>query len=339
MSHGNFPPGFGGQQPYSSQQVGSRPSSHQQPIPSNRTANYHSNQQDLLAMLTNPSANAYNPQRSNASPGTSPTSGLAALTSSAGATGVMQPSNTNDSISFDMSSFPALSAGGTETQPEQPLNLVGDEFPALGGSGGRDSNNSNNNNNKNNNNNNNNNNNHNNNNNNSNKGNNSNASAAARSGAGDGTTQRPAEAGGMFSGSAGGRGMGSSSDAAASTGAAGVVIDEAHRYTLLGLLNVIRMTDADRNTLALGTDLTTLGLNLNSSETLYATFTSPFAERQTKREPDFYLPACYYTQPPMQPAHTKIANFADEILFYIFYSMPNDTMQLYAAAELYKREW
>jgi len=37
-----------------------------------------------------------------------------------------------------------------------------------------------------------------------------------------------------------------------------VVCVEAHRYTLLGLLNVIRMTDADRNTLALGTDLTTV---------------------------------------------------------------------------------
>ena len=31
-------------------------------------------------------------------------------------------------------------------------------------------------------------------------------------------------------------------------------------------LAVIRMTDPDLNTLALGTDLTTLGLNLNSTE-------------------------------------------------------------------------
>lgn len=38
------------------------------------------------------------------------------------------------------------------------------------------------------------------------------------------------------------------------------------QFGLLGLLHVIRMTDADLNTLALGLDLTTLGLNLNSPE-------------------------------------------------------------------------
>lgn len=38
------------------------------------------------------------------------------------------------------------------------------------------------------------------------------------------------------------------------------------RFGLLGLLNVIRMTNPDLNTLALGIDLTTLGLNLNSPE-------------------------------------------------------------------------
>ena len=38
------------------------------------------------------------------------------------------------------------------------------------------------------------------------------------------------------------------------------------RFGLFGLLNVIRMTDQDLNTLALGTDLTLLGLNLNSPE-------------------------------------------------------------------------
>ena len=37
------------------------------------------------------------------------------------------------------------------------------------------------------------------------------------------------------------------------------------KYGLVGMLNVIRPTDADRN-LAVGCDLTSLGLNLNSSE-------------------------------------------------------------------------
>jgi len=44
------------------------------------------------------------------------------------------------------------------------------------------------------------------------------------------------------------------------------------RFGLLGLLDVIRMTDRDLNSLALGNDLTTFGLNLNSSECLYTNF-------------------------------------------------------------------
>ena len=38
------------------------------------------------------------------------------------------------------------------------------------------------------------------------------------------------------------------------------------RWGLLGLLGVIRMTDADLNTLALGCDLTALGLDLNANK-------------------------------------------------------------------------
>jgi len=60
------------------------------------------------------------------------------------------------------------------------------------------------------------------------------------------------------------------------------------------------MTDPDLNTLALGTDLTTLGLNLNSPECLYATFASPFADSPSRRDPDYHLPLCYYVQPPVQ---------------------------------------
>lgn len=72
---------------------------------------------------------------------------------------------------------------------------------------------------------------------------------------------------------------------------------------MLGLLDVIRMTNADLNTLALGSDLTTLGLNLNSSECLYSTFASPWAEAPTTREPQFSLPLCYYMQPPPLKTH------------------------------------
>jgi hypothetical protein len=45
--------------------------------------------------------------------------------------------------------------------------------------------------------------------------------------------------------------------------------------------------DPDLTTLALGTDLTTLGLNLNSPEALWKTFSSPWADGPGKPEPDF----------------------------------------------------
>jgi len=40
----------------------------------------------------------------------------------------------------------------------------------------------------------------------------------------------------------------------------------AEQFGMVGLLSVVRMTNPDLNLLALGTDLTSLGLNLNSGE-------------------------------------------------------------------------
>jgi len=112
------------------------------------------------------------------------------------------------------------------------------------------------------------------------------------------------------------------------------------RYGLLGLLSVIRMTDPDVTTLALGTDLTTLGLNLNSPEALWKTFSSPWADGPAKPElepkiPDCYLPA--KPPAPVQPAY--FSRFQPDTLFYIFYGMPGDEAQLFAADELAARGW
>ncbi len=43
--------------------------------------------------------------------------------------------------------------------------------------------------------------------------------------------------------------------------------------------------------------------------------------------PNFVLKQAYFEK------------FSNETLFYIFYYMPRDTLQLYAAEELYKRKW
>lgn len=60
-------------------------------------------------------------------------------------------------------------------------------------------------------------------------------------------------------------------------------------FGLLGLLSVIRMTDADRNALALGTDLTMLGINLNTGEKLYTNFASPFSDSPATQEPHYQV--------------------------------------------------
>ena len=66
----------------------------------------------------------------------------------------------------------------------------------------------------------------------------------------------------------------------------------ADRFGMLGLMGVIRMMDENLTTLALGTDLTTLGLNLNASDNLYETFQSPWADARSNRTPDYNLPRC-----------------------------------------------
>ncbi|CAK8536159.1 unnamed protein product [Lathyrus sativus] len=110
-------------------------------------------------------------------------------------------------------------------------------------------------------------------------------------------------------------------------------------FGLLGLLSVIRMSDPDLTSLALGIDLTTLGLNLNSSENLHKTFGSPWSEEPAKGDPEFSVLQCYYAKPPPALHQGYFAKFTLDTLFYIFYSMPKDEAQLYAANELYKRGW
>eukprot|EP00977_Amphora_coffeiformis_P005503 scaffold1168_cov167-Amphora_coffeaeformis.AAC.36 len=101
-------------------------------------------------------------------------------------------------------------------------------------------------------------------------------------------------------------------------------------YGLLGLLSVIRMTDADRNALALGSDLTMLGLNLGTVDNIYSTFSSPWSDASKPKEPHFQPPA-------LKTGH--LSKFQLETLFYIFYALPKDVLQAYAAQELYSREW
>lgn len=110
-------------------------------------------------------------------------------------------------------------------------------------------------------------------------------------------------------------------------------------FGLLGLLSVIRMSDPDLTSLALGIDLTTLGLNLNSAENLHKTFGSPWSDEPAKGDPEFTVPQCYYAKQPPPLTQAYFAKFQLDTLFYTFYSMPKDEAQLYAANELHNRGW
>lgn len=110
-------------------------------------------------------------------------------------------------------------------------------------------------------------------------------------------------------------------------------------FGLLGLLSVIRMSDPDLTSLALGIDLTTLGLNLNSADNLHKTFASPWSDEPAKGDPEFTVPQCYYAKQPPPLSQAYFSKFQLDTLFYIFYSMPKDEAQLYAANELYNRGW
>ncbi|XP_022635378.1 probable NOT transcription complex subunit VIP2 isoform X11 [Vigna radiata var. radiata] len=110
-------------------------------------------------------------------------------------------------------------------------------------------------------------------------------------------------------------------------------------FGALGLFSVVHISDPDLKYLAHGIDLTTLGLNLNSSENLYKTFRSPWSDEPAKGDPEFSVLQCYYAKQPPALHQGYFLKFSVETLFYIFYSMPKDEAQLYAANELYKRGW
>ena len=84
-------------------------------------------------------------------------------------------------------------------------------------------------------------------------------------------------------------------------------------YGLLGLLSVIRMTDADRNRLALGSDLTVLGLNLNSNDNLYSTFGGPFSDKPATREPHYQVRNAIFRYTWVDCVNIFVSPFANRV--------------------------
>uniref|UniRef100_A0A8C4NH63 CCR4-NOT transcription complex subunit 2 n=2 Tax=Eptatretus burgeri TaxID=7764 RepID=A0A8C4NH63_EPTBU len=122
---------------------------------------------------------------------------------------------------------------------------------------------------------------------------------------------------------------------------AGMVTDQ---FGMIGLLTFIRAAETEPSLvhLALGSDLTTLGLNLNSPENLYPKFASPWAESPCRpQDIDFHVPSEYLTNIHIRDklAPIKLPRYGEDLLFYMYYTNGGDMLQLAAAAELYNRDW
>eukprot|EP00093_Oithona_nana_P002104 02104.XXX_34846_36863_1 [CDS] Oithona nana genome sequencing. len=116
------------------------------------------------------------------------------------------------------------------------------------------------------------------------------------------------------------------------------------QFGMIGLLTFIRAAETDPNlvSLALGADLTTLGLNLNSEINLYPTFGGPWADTPCRpQDIDYHVPFEYLTNTTIRDklAPVKLNRYKDDVLFYMFYTNVGDVLQLAAAAELYNRDW
>lgn len=125
-----------------------------------------------------------------------------------------------------------------------------------------------------------------------------------------------------------------------------VPLTETEKYCIKGLLPIIRQSNADASMLALGSDLTNLGLKLAADDDrlLSSLWSSPWSDTPsltTLPDPNWSVPSCYTNDMlgVLPPAHLKIGNFAEETLFYIFYTQPRDKLQEHAAAELTARNW
>uniref|UniRef100_A0A914QY50 NOT2/NOT3/NOT5 C-terminal domain-containing protein n=1 Tax=Panagrolaimus davidi TaxID=227884 RepID=A0A914QY50_9BILA len=122
----------------------------------------------------------------------------------------------------------------------------------------------------------------------------------------------------------------------------GMVSDQ---YGMAGVLSFLKALDKNNGLvqLALGHDLTNLGLNLGSPDrNLYQSFGGPFSDSSVRTQdiecavPDEYRTSNHIKDklPPI-----KLSKLGDDTLFYLFYNCPGEAYQMVAAHELYARDW
>ncbi|KAL5273533.1 CNOT2 family protein [Megaselia abdita] len=117
-----------------------------------------------------------------------------------------------------------------------------------------------------------------------------------------------------------------------------------NQFGMVGLLTFLRAAESDPNlvTLAMGQDLTTLGLNLNSQENLHPTFAGPLADQPCRAQDiEYNVPPEYLVNGAIRDklSAPQLKKYKEDLLFYLFYTNAGDALQLLAAHELYNRDW
>ncbi|CZT43855.1 related to cell division control protein CDC36 [Rhynchosporium secalis] len=115
-------------------------------------------------------------------------------------------------------------------------------------------------------------------------------------------------------------------------------MSEMDRWGLKGF-SVMMNNFPDYAALVTGTDMANFGFDLNSNENISSQIYSLWEnEPPQPAVPRFTLPECY-TVGNVAALETKMSNFNDEALIFMFYSNPGDVQQLMAASELHNRNW
>ncbi|KAF7637179.1 NOT2_3_5 domain-containing protein [Meloidogyne graminicola] len=114
---------------------------------------------------------------------------------------------------------------------------------------------------------------------------------------------------------------------------------------MVGLLTFLRTIESSPSIvgLALGHDLTNLGLNLNSSKkNLFQSFGGPLSDFPCRiQDLDAKVPEEYLTNATIRDKlpNIKLNKLHEDVLFYLFYNCPGEVYQVAAASELYARDW
>jgi hypothetical protein len=128
-------------------------------------------------------------------------------------------------------------------------------------------------------------------------------------------------------------GRGGAEATAAAVLASGARVD----YGLRGLEGIMHKTDRALTEMALGNDLTRLGLNLKQPSVV-SSLGVPYTDIPATRPAVMDPPASFRVRAPaLRAGHLQKMEL--ETLLFAFYAMPRDMAQLAAAHELYDRGW